>query len=132
MSAKEVLIGILIGTSGAGGVAAAVSPDLVAKFGALYGEPQMSSATFDCDGSPKCQLSVSKVAAPADEDAVKLGVQPLRWNERGVCSAEIVSQCLGACGQLENLAAPGAFVERRRGLVDGLVVDVAEAVQDKP
>lgn len=128
MSAKEVLIGIVLGASAAGGAAASISPDLVEKFGALYGAPRMTSATFDCDGGEKCQLSVQKVAPPADEDAVKLGVQPIRWSQRGFCSAEIVDQCLGACGELENSAAPGAFVERRRELVGEAVVEVAAEV----
>ena len=123
--AKSILVGALLGAGVAGSASLAASPALVEKFASLYVAPVVSEFHLSCAIGGKCELVASVTAEPADADAVAVGVQPLRWSEVAMCEQAAVQAFVDGCGARANERAPAAFVDKRRAVVDGDVVEVA-------
>lgn len=126
MDSKSILVGAVIGSGIAGGAAVAASPELVEKFASLYAQPTIAEFHVSCPGDgDKCELVTSLAAEPVDADAVAIGVQPIRWSEVAICPMAKVQAFVDSCGERANERAPAAFIDKRRAVVDGVVVEVA-------
>jgi len=125
MDAKSVLVGAMVGAGVAGSASLAASPELIEKFASLYGVPSIAEFHLSCGDAGKCELNASVVAEPADADAAAAGVQPLRWSETAICKQADVQAFVDKCGARANERAPAVFVDKRRAVVDGAVVEVA-------
>jgi hypothetical protein len=125
MDAKSILVGALLGSGIAGSASIAASPELLEKFGSLYATPVVSEFHVSCSDKDKCEVVASVVAEPKDAEAVAVGVQPLRWSEVAICPQHKVQKFVDECGERANKQAPAVFVDKRRDVVDGVVVEVA-------